>query len=141
MLRSLIVVTAAVVLTACASGGSGAAAAPAPAMAAPAPVVPVKPAPVNPIGTFEFATEVNGSPMKGTMSIAGSPGAYTGKMASDVLPEMPITSVTVDGQTVKLVADTPNGAVVVNLAFNGVIFTGNWELGGQSGAMTGKRTK
>ena len=141
MLRSLIVVTAAVALTACASGGSGAAAAPAPAMAAPAPVVPAKPAPVNPVGTFEFATEVNGSPMKGTMSIVGSPGAYSGKMLSDVLPEVPITSVTVDGQTVKLIADTPNGAVLVNLAFTGAMFTGNWELGGQSGAMTGKRTK
>ena len=141
MLRSLIVVSAAVVLTACASGGPGAAAAPAPVMAAPAPLVPAKPAPVNPVGTFEFSTEVNGSPMKGTFSVAGSPGVYTGKMVSDVLPEMPITSVTVDGQTIKLVADTPNGAVVVNLAFNGVMFTGNWELGGQSGAMTGKRAK
>ncbi|MBI2797506.1 MAG: hypothetical protein HYX65_12465 [Gemmatimonadetes bacterium] len=145
MLRSLIV--AAATLTACASGGSGApAAAPAPAQAAPAAAParvagPAAPAPVNPVGSFEFATEVNGSPMKGTLSIAGSPGAYSGKIASDVLPEMPITSVTVDGQLMKLVADTPNGAVTVSLAFTGVNFTGNWELAGQSGSMAGKRTK
>ena len=140
MLRTLIALVSTAALAACASGGG---AAPAPVAAAPAPVVlaPPPPAPLNPVGQFEFATEVNGSPMKGVIDIYGSPGAYTGKIASDITPELPLTFVSVSGQTMKLIADTPNGAVTMNVVFSGPAFTGSWELAGTGGAITGKRTK
>lgn len=129
----------ALVLVACASG--------APPETAPAPTraavvaAPAKPAALNPVGNFEFNTEVNGSPMKGSLTVTGSAGNLVGKMSSDITPELPATSVTVDGQTMKVVLDTPNGAATINLVFTGDSFTGNWELGGASGPLTGKRIK
>lgn len=138
MQRCLTTVVATLALSACASSGTQA---PAP-MAAPvaaAPAPPPKPAPLNPVGAYEFATEVNGAPMKGNLTITGSAGAYGGKMTSDIMPELPITSVSVDGQIVKLLADTPQGTVTITLTFTGDTFAGNWELGGQGGNLTGKR--
>ena len=155
MPRLLTVVVATITLSACASSGTQApAAAPAPsgsassasttppksAGASPAAMASVaKPAALNPVGNYEFATEVNGSPMKGSLVINGSTGAYGGKMTSDIMPELPITSVVVDGQLVKMLADTPNGTVTIMLTFTGDTFTGNWELGGQGGNLSGKR--
>ena len=138
----LVLVCAALSLGACATQGAAPSAAPAPMTAAgPAAAAPAKPAAVNPIGSFEFNTEVNGSPMKGNLRIAGTPGNYSGSMTSDITPELPITSIAVDGQTMKLAMDTPNGAATINIAFTGDTFTGNWELGGASGPLTGKRIK
>ncbi len=134
---------AALSLGACASSGTSTTAAPAP-MAAPSTAraaAPAKPAPVNPVGQFEFSTELNGSPMKGLMKIAGTAGNYSGSMTSDITPELPISTVTADGQTVKIGMDTPNGAATITLLFTGDTFTGNWELGGASGPLTGKRIK
>ena len=140
MLLTLIVLVSTAALAACTSGGAGNA--PSPIAAAPARVVqPPPPAPVNPVGEFEFATELNGAPMKGVIDIHGAPGAYTGKVASDVTPELPLTSVSVSGQTMKLIADTPNGAVTMTVTFTGQAFNGSWELAGTGGAITGKRTK
>lgn len=139
---------AAISLGACATAGATSSAAPAPSSAAStspasAAAVAAKPskAAVNPVGQFEFNTEVNGSPMKGNLRIAGTTGGWTGSMTSDITPELPITSIAVDGQTMKLVMDTPNGAATINLSFTGDTFTGNWELGGASGPLTGKRVK
>ena len=131
----LVLILAAVTLGACAAGT--------PPAAAPAPVAmaPAKPAALNPVGQFEFNTEVNGSPMKGNLTVTGAAGTYAGKMSSDITPELPATSVTVEGQTMKVVLDTPNGAATINLVFSGETFTGNWELGGTSGPLTGKRIK
>jgi len=134
-------VFAALTLGACATPGAAPASAPSPATATAVAAAPAKPAAVNPVGSFEFNTEVNGSPMKGNLRIAGTPGSYSGSMTSDITPELPITSIVVDGQTMKLVMDTPNGAATINIAFTGDNFTGNWELGGASGPLTGKRVK
>ena len=122
-----VLILATVALGACAAG--------IPPAAAPAPVAiaPAKPAALN--------TEVNGSPMKGNLTVTGAAGSYAGKMISDITPELPATSVTVEGQTMKVVLDTPNGAATINLVFSGETFTGNWELGGTSGPLTGKRIK
>lgn len=132
---------ATVVLGACASGTPAASPAPAPAAAPQAAAAPARPAALNPVGTYEFATEVNGSPMKGLLNVAGMAGSYTGSMKSDITPELPLTSVAVSGQTMKVVLDTPNGAATINLTFTGDTFTGTWELGGAGGPLTGKRIK
>lgn len=131
----LVLVLAAVTLGACAAGTPPSVAQAPVAMAAP------KPAALNPVGLFEFNTEVNGSPMKGNLSVTGSAGSYTGKMSSDITPELPATSVSVEGQTMKVMLETPNGAATINLVFTGETFTGNWELGGTSGPLSGKRIK
>ncbi|HEX5724149.1 MAG TPA: hypothetical protein VFX98_01715 [Longimicrobiaceae bacterium] len=107
------------------------------------PVTVQTPAPrsgeVNPVGNFEFTTEVNGQPMRGNIHITGAPGAYTGRVTADIMSEIPISSVSVAGQQLTVVADTPDGAVTIVLNFQGDNFTGNWSLGGQGGAVTGRR--
>ena len=139
MTRLLTLAIATLALSACASSGTQSSApAPTPVATAPAVVAPA-PAAFNPAGAYDFTTEVNGAPMKGTLTITGKPGAYGGKMTSDIMPELPINSVLVEGQTVKLLADTPQGSVTINITFVGDTFTGNWELGGQGGNLTGKR--
>ncbi|MBI3790079.1 MAG: hypothetical protein HY275_04280 [Gemmatimonadetes bacterium] len=135
----LLLLASVLALGACSSGSALSSAAPAPAPVASAPA-PAKTA-MNPVGSYEFNTEINGSPMKGQVMITGAPGAWTGKMTSDITPELPLTSVVVDGQTMKLVLDTPNGAATINMTFTGAAFTGTWELGGAGGALTGKRIK
>jgi hypothetical protein len=52
-----------------------------------------------------------------------------------------VTAVSIEGQTVKVTADTPNGAVLIVMTFAGDDYTGTWELGGQTGAVSGKRIR
>ena len=44
------------------------------------------------------------------------------------------------GQELTVVAETPNGNVTFRMMFTGDTFTGGWTLGGDTGAITGRRT-
>jgi nucleoid-associated protein YgaU len=119
-------------------------AAAAPVAVAPAPVpapAPATPAAMNPVGAYSVATEVNGGPVTGTLTIAGGPGAYTGKFVSDAFPEMPVSNVVVKGQVMNLAVESPQGSALMTLTFKGADFSGQWELGGQTGPITGKKLK
>ncbi|MCU0624270.1 MAG: hypothetical protein MUF53_10495 [Gemmatimonadaceae bacterium] len=138
----------AVVTAACSSATPTPAPMPAPAptraAAAPAPAPSPAPAPapapaVNAVGSYTFATEVNGTPVAGTLVITRTNGTWGGKMTSDVFPELPVTAVSIEGQMVKVT--TPNGAVLIVMTFAGDDYTGTWELGGQTGAVSGKRIR
>jgi hypothetical protein len=107
----------------------------------PAPAPAPAPAGVRPEGSFSFVTEVNGTPVAGTLLITRVNGVWGGKLTSDVFPELPVTSVLVEGKAMKVSADTPNGGVVINMTFSGDDYTGSWELGGQTGPVSGKRVK
>lgn len=112
-----------------------------PQAAAPAPAPAPAAAAVNAVGSYSFATDVNGTPVAGTLVITRANGTWGGKMTSDVFPELPVTAVEVTGQTVKVTADTPNGTVMIVMNFSGDDYTGTWELGGQTGAVSGKRIR
>ena len=106
----------------------------------PAPTLqPTVAAVLDPVGSYEFATTVNGQFVNGTMSIAGAPGAYKGRILTNMFPEIPIAGVVVDGQTMVVRGNMPDGELTLNLKFKGEIFTGNWALGDESGAFTGKK--
>ena len=92
------------------------------------------------MGTFEFQTAVDGNPVSGGMDVTGQPGAYGGTVRTSVTPDIPITSVVVTGQQMVVTANTPDGPVVINITFTGDTFTGRWELNGDGGALTGRRT-
>lgn len=94
---------------------------------------------MNAIGAYTFVTDVNGTPVSGTLVITRDNGTWGGRMTSDVFPQLPVTSVGVEGQTVRVTADTPNGSVQIVMNFVGDDYSGTWELGGQQGAVTGKR--
>jgi hypothetical protein len=96
---------------------------------------------VNPVGAYEFATQVNGEAVTGTMEITGTQGAYGGRIVTNHYPEFVVRSASAAGQELTVVAETPSGNVTFRMAFTGPAFTGSWSLGGDSGAITGRRTR
>jgi hypothetical protein len=123
----------ALVMAACASSQPEPAVTPAPTP------LPVVTAVLDPVGSYEFATTVNGQFVNGTMTITGEAGAYKGRILTNMFPEIPIAGAAVEGQTMVVRANMPDGELTLNLKFDGAIFTGTWALGGESGAFNGKK--
>ena len=97
---------------------------------------------LNPVGEFEFSTMTpDGTPIRGTISISGTPGAYTGSIDAADQGIFPIKGVAVSGQTVTINAEHPQGPLDVRLAFVADDFTGSWQLGTDTGEMAGKRKR
>lgn len=125
----------ALLLGACASSQSSA-----PAPAAPVVVqVAVAPPRLDPAGAYEFSTVVNGQATTGTMEMTGTPGAYTGKILTNMFPEIPIVSAVVEGDAINVKANMPDGELLIHMVFTGRDFKGNWMLGGQTGEFNGKK--
>lgn len=97
------------------------------------------PVPVDPAGSYSFETVVDGQPMTGTFEIVKVGDAYAGSVSSDHMGEMTITAVSVDGQRLILDVLTEDGTVQLYLTFAGNNFSGYWQLGDQSGDLTGRR--
>jgi len=95
---------------------------------------------VNPVGEFEWASALpDGTPIKGTVTISGSPGVYTGAVTAEGLGVFPIKNVVVTDQTMVINADHPDGPLDIRLTFVANDFTGSWHIGDSTGQMTGKR--
>ncbi|MGH7500453.1 MAG: hypothetical protein ACREL7_01735 [Longimicrobiales bacterium] len=94
---------------------------------------------VDPVGTFDFTTSVEGTTVTGAITVARNGSAYEGSVTTDMTEVMPISSVTVEGQTMAIAASTPDGPVTMSLIFTGDTFTGTWSLGDMSGTLTGRR--
>jgi hypothetical protein len=116
-----------IALAACASAGD------------PASAGPAAPAELDPVGSYSFSTTVQGMAVDGRLRITGSRGAWGGSLYSDVTGELPLSSVSVEGQTLRLTADTPDGTAYIRMQFSGETFTGEWTLGGDGGALSGRR--
>lgn len=113
-----------------------------PADPTPAPTAPpavATSAAVNPVGTFEFTTSVNGDMVTGSIEVTGNPGAYGGTIRTSITPDIPVTGVTTNGQQMVVTADTPDGELALTMNFTGDNFTGGWTLGGGSGELRGQR--
>ncbi len=140
----LLVAVSLLALGACASGaGSTLASAPVAAAAsapapAPAPGPPAAEA-LQPVGTYSFSTEFGGNPITGTLVITNTGGTWGGRLTSDAIPEIPVTAVSVEGQTMKVTVETPNGSVVITMTFTGRDYTGSYDLGGITAVVTGKK--
>lgn len=97
---------------------------------------------LNPVGDFEFSTMTpDGTPVNGTISIKGSPGAYTGSVDAAAQGIFPIKTVVVSGQTLTINAEHPQGPIDLRLTFVADDFTGSWQLGTDTGEMTGRRKR
>jgi hypothetical protein len=107
----------------------------------PIPETRVTPTPaLNPVGQFEWASALpDGTPIKGTIAISGSPAAYTGSVTADGLGVFPIKNVLVSGQTIVINADHPDGPLDIRLTFVANDFNGSWQIGDSTGQMAGKR--
>ena len=95
---------------------------------------------VDPVGSYSFTTTVQGTAVDGQLRITGTRGAWGGAFYTPVTGELPVSSVDVDGQVVRLTANTPDGIVHVRMIFSGDTFTGDWSLGAEGGAIRGQRT-
>jgi hypothetical protein len=125
-------------LAACASSSR---AVPDAAPTIPEPRIVTAPA-LNPTGELEFSTMTpDGTPVRGVISIKGTPGAYTGSIDAGDHGNFPIKNVVVSGQTMTINAEHPQGALDVRLTFVGDDFTGSWQLGTDTGEMAGKRKR
>ena len=95
---------------------------------------------LNPVGEFEWSSALpDGTPIKGTMMIGGTSGAYTGSINAGEHGIFPIKNVVVTGQTMVINAEHPEGPLEVRLTFVANDFNGSWRLGDQIGEMVGKR--
>ena len=103
-----------------------------------APVTP--PAAMNAAGEYEFTTMVNGQSVSGTMLIVKTGENYSGKILTDVVPEIPLSKVVVAGNKVTLSGTMSDGGTIeMIMNFVGNDFTGTWSYGGDGGDMKGKR--
>lgn len=91
---------------------------------------------LDPVGTYDFATSADGTPVTGTIVINRGTNGLAGTVSSDASGDLAVTSVTVEGQRVTLMGQ--DGLSVI-LNFTGADFTGSWSYGGMMGQMTGKR--
>jgi hypothetical protein len=106
----------------------------------PEPATPPAPQAVDPVGVFDFATNVEGTAVQGTITVESAPGGgHGGSITTDVTEPIPISGVTVDGQNMTVTAQTPDGPITMSLTFTGNDFTGSWTMGGMSGSLNGSR--
>ena len=107
--------------------------------ASPPPAAVATPA-LNPVGTFDFtAIGPDGSASTGNFVISGTPGNYKGRIERDGVGGTDMTRITVDGQTMIIVAMIPEGEVTLTLNFTGNDFNGKWAIQGAEGGFSGKR--
>jgi hypothetical protein len=126
----------AVVMAACAGSSSSTT-----TSATPQPVVAPKPAPLDPAGTYEFTTLVQGQTVTGTLTIAAAPtGGYTGRVVTNMFPEIPITAASVEENKIVIAKGSmPDGELTIRMVMDGMNFTGTWALGADSGDFNGKK--
>jgi hypothetical protein len=137
-MKAILTATLALGLAACATANTDT---PAPAPTTSTTTSTTAAAALNPVGQYEFATQVNGEAVTGTIEITGTPGAYGGRVVTLQFPEFTVRSASAAGQELTVVAETPTGNVTFRMAFTGNTFTGGWTLGGDTGPITGRRTR
>jgi hypothetical protein len=96
------------------------------------------PATLDPVGTYEYTTSVEGQTMIGTMTITGSPGAYSGTISSD-MGTIPMRNISIEGMELSFLGDLPDVTVSFILLFDGDSFEGEWDAGGMMGLMSGTK--
>jgi len=67
-------------------------------------------------------------------------GTWGGQVTGDAIPPLPIKSVTVSGNTVKIVVTAPDGGdAYINMIVDGNDVSGDWSMTGDGSKITGKR--
>ncbi len=127
MKRLMTALPLALFVAACSGGMSGGA----------APEPPPPPA-LDPVGTYDCMVTAEGMEIGVTLTIEGTPGAYTGSVNSDMGPGQ-VTDILVDGNQMTFVVDTGDMAVFFAVVFDGDTFTGDFDAGEMGGFISGKR--
>ena len=102
------------------------------------PPEPPAPPPLDPVGVYDCMLDVDGMDFGATLTINGTPGAYTGTVDSEMGPA-PVSDVAVDGNEMTFAVDTPDMAVFFVVVFEGDTFTGEFDAGEMGGFISGKK--
>ena len=119
---------------------------PAPPTTPAAPAAPATPADstkdIDATGTYTVYLTAQGNAMTTTTRIDKKPdGTYTGTVNGDGIPPLPVNSVTVTGNRVKLSVTAPDGTeAIIDMIVKGEDITGSWSMANDGSAITGKKT-
>lgn len=115
--------------------------------------IPDKPAPatpaatdstkdIDPVGTYTVYLTAQGNAMTTTTRIDKSAdGTYTGTVNGDGIPPLPVNSVTVTGNRVKISVTAPDGSeAIIDMIVKGDDITGQWSMANDGSTITGKKT-
>ena len=96
---------------------------------------------VDPVGTYVTNLTVQGNPLSTTTKIEKkADGTYAGTVTSDAFPPLPVNSVKVEGNKIRVSISTPDGSeAVITMILEGNDFTGDWSMGGDGSRITGKK--
>ncbi len=98
---------------------------------------------IDPTGLYTINFMTQGSPMTLTLRIdKKDSGGYGGQMTGENLPPLPITSIKVSGNSVKITFTAPDnteGTINFVLASDNTI-SGEWMMTGDGSKISGKKT-
>jgi len=97
---------------------------------------------IDPVGTYTIYLTAQGNAMTTVTRIdKKAEGGYTGTVNGDGIPPLPVTSVTVTGNKVKLTITAPDGSeAVIELWVTGDDITGQWSMPNDGSKLTGKKS-
>jgi AraC-like DNA-binding protein len=96
----------------------------------------------DPVGRYAFSSRTtHGTPYDGSLMITRGPDGLIGWIETSVMPHVRLDSIAVHGDRVVMTAKVPAGVAVVELAFTGSDFTGEWRLAGRATGIRGRRVR
>jgi hypothetical protein len=109
---------------------------------APAPTAPDSTKDVDPVGTYVVYLTAQGNAMTTTTRIDKKPdGTYGGTVNGDGIPPLPVNSVTVTGNKVRISLSAPDGSeAVIEMIINGDDITGSWSMANDGSSISGKKS-
>ena len=115
---------------------------PAPAPATPAAAAVDTTKDIDPVGTYTVYLTAQGNAMTTTTRIDKKDGGgYTGSITADGIPPLPVTSVSVTGNKVKMTLTAPDGSEAwIEMMVNGEDLTGSWGMANDGSKITGKKS-
>jgi hypothetical protein len=113
--------------------------------------IPDKPAPaaakdstkdVDPTGTYTVYLTAQGNAMTTTTRIdKRADGTFGGTVNGDGIPPLPVNTVTVSGNKVKLSITAPDGSeAIIDMTITGDDITGQWSMANDGSKITGKKS-
>lgn len=117
-LRSLLPLSLAVVLAACASG--------------PPPEPDIS-------GSYQIRTNVQGSSVNASILLEKGEAGYEGEIETNGFGTFPVTAVTREGDAWIIESDNMDGILVIEMYLEGDSIRGTWSMAGDGGSFTGRR--
>jgi hypothetical protein len=95
----------------------------------------------DPVGVYDFTTEVQGTIVRGVLTLRRTDQGLTGTIATEMTGEMRLTHVAIEGRRGEMRAATDQGDMVMQIEFGeDHRIIGGWQLSsGLSGSVAGQR--